>query len=229
MPAVKINSFSVVPKSLHKANTITLSWEIENAQSIKLSQIRSGGEAVDLQSDMPAIGSVEYSIKETITYRLSADNISRELTVKVGYGPIIKYILLGLLAISVTGVIYIKWPSQENSEPRSNHRQTSQVIENINSPNCPEELYSQLLKEGEELALKGNYTSAESKFWDVQKLLDVHDCLDKNKAILLQKKFIRKAEQFCNTYRNEPTLKYIPNNYYKMAAILQKKKPKQCL
>lgn len=111
MHVVKISSFSVVPRSLHKGNSITLSWKIENAQTIKLSQIRPGGEAVDLQSDMPANGSVEYFIKETTTYRLSADHISRELTIKVGYGLIIKYVLFGLLAVSLATVAYLKWPS----------------------------------------------------------------------------------------------------------------------
>lgn len=215
MPAVKINLFSVVPKSLQKANTITLSWQIENAQSIKLSQIRSGGEAIDLQSDMSAIGSVEYFIKETTTYRLSADNISRELTIKVGYGHIFKYVLLGLLSICITTIVYLKWPSQSIVEPLK--------------PDCPEKLYVQLLKDGEALTLKGDYSSAEIKFGDVQKLLDKHACLDQNKVIELQKDFTQKAEQFCKAYKNQPTLKYIPNNYYKMAAILQKQKPKQCL
>ncbi|NBB19321.1 hypothetical protein GVN20_08155 [Runella sp. CRIBMP] len=132
--------------------------------------------------------------------------------VKMSWASPSKIVIIGGLVVLLMGLIIFLIPSKKSA--RSIH--------------CPTELYISLLQSGDDLLKKGDYDSAEIKFWEVQKLLKNHSCLEKLYVEKLVKKYENNAVYLCNLYVNQPTLKYIPNNYYKMAAILQSHIPDKC-
>ncbi len=112
---VKINAFTLSQTQLSAPGTVTLSWDVANAQSVRLAGLK--GPLTNGQ--WPAKGSTTVQVGATRTFTLTAGTQVQQQTVRVTLpAPVVQTFTLSPTQITGKGVVVLTWKVQNATAVR---------------------------------------------------------------------------------------------------------------